>query len=97
MYENPNQFSRYDAQAMEARVTKRLDTLEQKLLRLLQKRQATYSIKQFAEETGLSRSCVLKRCQRGKIEARQEGPGSSWSIKGSEVDRYLEEAKQNQW
>jgi len=101
MYEQPSQISLYDLQAMEARMRNLLlehfDLIDHRIQSLTEKRQATYTIKQFAEATGLSYDCVLQRCQRGKLDARQDGPGTRWIIKGEELDRYLKEASENRW
>ena len=97
MYEHPNQLSRYDLQAMEARLTKRLDSLEGQVLGKLERKQATYTVQQFAQATGLTYDCILQKCRRGKLDARQDGPGARWTINGSELDRYLKEAKENRW
>jgi len=97
MYENPNTISRYDLQALENRLLNRLETLETLLLGRLERKQTTYTIKQFAEATGLSYDCVLQRCQRGKLDARQDGAGARWTINGDEMDRYLQEGAENRW
>ena len=97
MYEHPQHLSRYDFQALEARMNRRFDELKEAIIGRLERRQATYTIKQFSELTGLKYDTVLARCRRGKLKARQEGAGTSWTIDGSEVDRYLKEANENEW
>ena len=97
MYEHPTHLTRFDLQALEARLLKRLEAIELALTRKLDHRQATYTIQQFAEATGLTYHCVLAKCRRGKLNARQDGPGARWTINGSELDRYLSEATENRW
>ena len=97
MYEHPQQLSRYDFQALQAHINARFDELKEVIIVRLERRQATYTIKQYCELTGLNYNTVLARCRRGKLKARQEGKGTSWTIDGSEVDRYLKEAKENEW
>ena len=97
MYEHSQHLTRYDLQALEARMNKRMDELKQAILGRLDRRQTTYTVQQFAEATGLTYHCVLAKCRRGKLNARQDGPGARWTINGSELDRYLSEATENRW
>ena len=97
MYTDPHQFTRYDAQAMEARILKEMKFLRELVQLLKENRQATYTVQQFADATGLSYDCILQKCRRGKLKARQDGPGSRWTINGEELDRYLKEGLDNRW
>ena len=97
MYEHPNQFTRYDAQAMESRLLKEMKVLRELIQKIKEKRQATYTVQQFADATGLTYDCVLQKCRRGKLRARQDGPGSRWTINGEELERYLAEGLDNRW
>jgi len=54
-----------------------------------------YAPKEFAELTGMKYTTVIHYCKSGKLMAHQDGKGGSWVIYRSEVDRIIEEAKNN--
>ena len=97
MFQESKIITHFDLKALEARILKRLDAIEKALFAKLEYKQATYTIQQFSAATGLSYACVLAKCRRGKLNARQDGPGSRWTINGSELDRYLSEGNENHW
>ena len=54
-----------------------------------------YSPKEFSETTGMKYSTVINYCNTGKLKARQDRVGGSWSIHVSELERFAYEAGEN--
>ncbi|GAA5036556.1 hypothetical protein GCM10023207_31920 [Marivirga lumbricoides] len=54
-----------------------------------------YSPKEFSESTGMKYSTVVHYCNTGKLKARQDSPGGTWSIHVSELERFAYEASEN--
>ena len=54
-----------------------------------------YSPKEFSETTGMKYSTVIHYCNTGKLKARQDRPGGTWTIHVSELERYTDEAADN--
>ena len=54
-----------------------------------------YSPKEFSETTGMKYSTVINYCNTGKLKARQDRPGGTWSIHVSGVERFAYEADEN--
>ena len=51
--------------------------------------------KEFSETTGLKYSTVVHYCNTGRLKARQDRPGGTWSIHVSELERFAYEADEN--
>ena len=58
-------------------------------------RKKFYTPKEFERETGMKYSTIIYYCSSGKLKARQDGKRGSWTIEGSELDRYIDEANLN--
>ena len=54
--------------------------------------QECYTPIEFAKLTGIKYSTVVYKCKIGRLAARQGGPGCSWHIKASEIERLKKEA-----
>lgn len=54
-----------------------------------------FSPKEFSETTGLKYSTVVHYCNTGRLKARQDRPGGTWSIHVSELERFAYEANEN--
>ncbi|PTB98018.1 hypothetical protein C9994_00225 [Marivirga lumbricoides] len=54
-----------------------------------------YSPKEFSESTGMKYSTVVHYCNTGKLKARQDRSGGTWSIHVSELERFAYEANEN--
>lgn len=54
-----------------------------------------YSPKEFSETTGMKYSTVINYCNTGKLKARQDCSGGTWSIHVSELERFAYEADEN--
>jgi hypothetical protein len=66
------------------------------ILLKLKNRKEFYSPKEFSYKTGMKYSTVIYRCKMGKLKARQDDPNCSWSIYSSEIERFIQEANENQ-
>lgn len=53
------------------------------------------SPKEFAALTGISYSTSVNMCKDGRLKARQETPNGSWLISASELERFKNEANDN--
>ncbi|MBA3970947.1 MAG: hypothetical protein H0X46_02170 [Bacteroidetes bacterium] len=69
--------------------------LEQQLKHPANLQKEFYSPKEFGGLTGIPYSTVIFKCKMGKIRARQDEPNGSWLIRGSELERYRNEAVDN--
>lgn len=54
-----------------------------------------YTPNEFAEVTGLKYSTIMNYCHTGKLEATQIADKGSWIIPRSEVDRLIQQSKDN--
>lgn len=54
-----------------------------------------YTPREFSETTGMKYSTVIHYCNTGKLKARQERNGGTWSIHVSELERFAYEAENN--
>ena len=54
-----------------------------------------YTPKEFSIATGMRYSTVINYCNTGKLRARQEKTGGTWSIMASEIERFLRESESN--
>ena len=82
--------TRGDLQQLESSIIERIKNIITEA-----NRKEFYTPKEFAEITAMGYSNVLKYCQSGKIKARQDGARGSWIIHRDEVERYIQQAKDN--